>query len=147
HDCDSHPYLPPLIRSAVIELFAHRRGSIPTLQGGGPNPPVTPPPPVGPLPPFACAQGKTKNPRAPSLPGFAAGKLIVIKRLRLHLDAISGIQRSQIASLPYRHRIDEVLMQMVDIFRDAILERRAHRDVIEKGKVLHVFTEPHAAGV
>jgi len=44
-------------------------------------------------------------------------------------------------------RIEKVLMQVVDVFRDAPLERPADADVVEDRFVLHVFTQADAAGV
>ena len=40
-----------------------------------------------------------------------------------------------------------MLVQVVDIFDHPALERAAHRDVVEQGKVLDVFTQADAAGM
>ena len=40
-----------------------------------------------------------------------------------------------------------MLVQVVDELADAVLERRADRDVVEHRHVLHVLAEPDAAGV
>ena len=54
-------------------------------------------------------------------PGFSVWKRIVIKRLRFHLNAVTRIQRRQVATVFHRHRINKMFVQMIDIFRDAIL--------------------------
>ena len=45
------------------------------------------------------------------------------------------------------HRVDEMLVQVVDVLAHAVVERGAHGDVIEDRQVLHVLAQPHAAGV
>ena len=44
-------------------------------------------------------------------------------------------------------RIEKVLMQVIDVFRDAPLERPADADVVEDGFVLHVLAQADAASV
>ena len=40
-----------------------------------------------------------------------------------------------------------MLVQVVDVLDDSVLERGAHRDVVEDRKVLHVLAQSDAAGV
>ena len=43
--------------------------------------------------------------------------------------------------------MDEVVVEVIGVLGDAVLQRTAHGDVVERGEVLHVLAEPHATGM
>ena len=53
-----------------------------------------------------------------------------------------------VAAILHDARVDEVLVEVVDILHDlGLLLAGANADVVEHRKVLHVFAEPDPAGV
>src|SRR5215831_10120921 len=80
-------------------------------------------------------------------PGFTAGKFIIVERLGFHFNAVTGIEWRQVVPVFHLYRIHKVFVQVIDIFDDAVFERRTNRNVIEERKMLHVFTETYAPGV
>ena len=63
----------------------------------------------------------------------------MLERFALYLDAVSGRRRREVVAGAHDHRIDEMFVQMIDVFETPPFERRAHADVIEDREVLDVF--------
>src|SRR5216684_951654 len=82
-----------------------------------------------------------------SLPCLAVWKLVVIKRVSFHLNAVSRRKRRQIVTVPDRSRKDKVFVKMIDVLDDAILKRGANRYVVDERKVLDIFAQANAAGM
>src|SRR5881394_1119926 len=72
-------------------------------------------------------------------------KLVKIKRLGLHLDTVSRIERRHVTSIFHRYRINEMFVQVNDVLHDSIIERSAHGDVIKQRKMLDIFAKSDAA--
>src|SRR5882672_9832368 len=82
-----------------------------------------------------------------SLPCLAAWKLVVIKRISFHLNAVSRFERRQLVTVPDRSRKDKAFVKMIDVLDDSILRRGANRYVADQRKVLEIFAQAHAAGM
>src|SRR5712692_1092136 len=82
-----------------------------------------------------------------TLPCLAVWKFVVSKRVGFHLNAVSGIERRHVVTVPDRCRKNKMFMKMIDVLDDAILKRGANRYVIDQRKVLDVFAEANAAGM
>src|SRR5438132_2926179 len=82
-----------------------------------------------------------------SLPCLAVWKLVVIKRVTFHLNAVSRRKRRHIVTVPDRSRKDKVFVKMIDVLDDAILKRGANRYVVDQRKVLDIFAQTNAAGM
>src|SRR6188474_1618906 len=74
-------------------------------------------------------------------PDSSSRKLVVRDRLRLYLDAVPRSKRRHVPRIPGDAGIDEMLVQVVDVLADAMLERTAHRHVVEDRQVLDVLAE------
>src|SRR4051812_4972356 len=74
-------------------------------------------------------------------PYFAFRELIRLERVGLDGDAIAGARRRQIAGVAHDARVDEVLVEVVDVLAHAVLETAAHGDVVEDRDVLDVLAE------
>src|SRR5207342_1797449 len=59
----------------------------------------------------------------------------------------AGSTRRDVAAVANHDWIHEMLVQVIDILDDAILQRRAHGDVVEEGQVLHVLAQPDSSSV
>jgi len=79
------------------------------------------------------------------LPRRAVRKLVVSKRLRFHLDAVTRIERRRVITMLHYYGKDEVFVQMIDVLNDSILKRSTDRDVIEERQMLNVFAKPDSA--
>src|SRR5262249_42113956 len=64
-----------------------------------------------------------------------------------HRYAVTRRGRRHITSVVDDDWVDEMLMQMIDVFDNPAFERRAHGDVVEDGEMLHVLAESDAARV
>ncbi len=64
-----------------------------------------------------------------------------------HGDAVARYGWYLVVSIPHDHRGDEVLMEVVDILHQPVLQRGADGDIVEDLQMLHVLTQPDAAGV
>src|SRR5260221_1497371 len=71
-------------------------------------------------------------------PHFAFRELVGLERVGLDGDAVAGARRRQVAGVAHDARIDEVLVEVVDVLAHAVLETAAHRDVVEDRDVLDV---------
>src|SRR5262245_18223614 len=94
-----------------------------------------------------CNWLRTTDNRRSLFPGLPTWKLIVIKRLSLHFNAVARVHWRHVSAILDSHGIDKVFMQVIDIFRDAVLERCAHRDVIKEREMLNVLTQTDTSGV
>jgi hypothetical protein len=81
----------------------------------------------------------------PSTPGHPGIRIRPV--IGLHFGTVVGGGGRDVAALAHLNRVHEMLVEMIDVFHDAVFERGAAGDVIPEGKVLHVFAEPEAAGV
>ena len=57
-------------------------------------------------------------------------KLMGVQRLRPHRDAISRQVRRHVPPVADLYRVEEVFVEMVDVFQDAILQRSRDVDVV-----------------
>ena len=67
--------------------------------------------------------------------------------LGLHCDAVAGRRGGHVPPVLQGNGIDEVLVEMIDVFDDAIFQRGADAEIVEDGEVLHVLAQAHAAGM
>src|SRR3954447_26258707 len=65
----------------------------------------------------------------------------------MHLGAVAGVCRYGIATAARRGGIHEVLVQVIGPFNVPVVQRTGDGDVVEQAQVLHVFAQPHAAGM
>src|SRR3954447_3970422 len=63
-------------------------------------------------------------------PRRAGGEGEIAKRLRAHLDAVARRLGRDVAPAADDDRVDEVLVELVDVLDDAVLERAAEDDVV-----------------
>jgi hypothetical protein len=54
-------------------------------------------------------------------PDRALGKVILIERRRMHFDAVAGTLRRHVTAVADHDRIDEMLMQMIDVLEHPVL--------------------------
>src|SRR5258707_2613668 len=80
-------------------------------------------------------------------PYFAFRELVGLERVGLDGDAVTRARRRQVAGIAHDARIDEVLVEVVDVLAHAVFETAAHRDVVEDRDVLHILAEADAAGM
>src|ERR1051325_1461145 len=80
-------------------------------------------------------------------PRVAIGISICRQALRTHGDAVTRRRGRHVAAVANDDRVEEMLVQMIDILDDTIVERSADADVIEHREVLHVLAQSDAAGV
>ena len=71
----------------------------------------------------------------------------MVERIPAHGGGVARSLRRKVAAVAHRHRVLEVLVQVVDILDHAVFKAAANPDVIEDGQVLHVFAEADPAGV
>lgn len=72
---------------------------------------------------------------------------VVLDRLALHLDAVAGSQRGEVAALGHDARLQEVLVKMVHVFEDAALGGGRHADIVNEGEMLDVLAKTDTTGV
>src|SRR6266545_2050179 len=80
-------------------------------------------------------------------PHRPARELVGVKRLGLHGNAVAGLLRRHVAAVLDPHRIKEVLVQVIDVFEDALIERRANADVIKDRQMLNILAQADTAGM
>lgn len=68
-------------------------------------------------------------------------------RLGVHLGAEARQARREVPAALDDDRVDEVLVQVVDVLDHAAVQRTADADVVEHGQVLHQLAQADAAGV
>src|SRR6266571_7305717 len=85
--------------------------------------------------------------RLNSSPDRAIGKTIIVSRFRLDGNAVARLKRRHVARVSNDDGMNEMLVEVVDVFRDAVLHAGRDSDVIEHGKMLDVFAEANAASV
>src|SRR5579885_1103922 len=77
----------------------------------------------------------------------AVRKLVLVERLRLHLDAEAGRFGYRVTSLAQDDRMHEMLVQMIGKFRHPALQAPAHADIVDKRQMLRVLAQADSAGV
>jgi len=87
------------------------------------------------------------RPRSPAGATRRRAEFVGIERGGLDGDAVAGTGRRDVTGVADDARIDEVLVQVVDVLAHTVLEAAAHGDVVEVGEVLDVLAEAHAARV
>src|SRR3954469_9443207 len=80
-------------------------------------------------------------------PGASVREGVLLERLPPDLGAVPGQLRREVAPVPHPHRIDEVLVQVVDVFHDDVVEAARDGHEVERAHVLHELAEPHSTGV
>ena len=63
------------------------------------------------------------------------------------LRAVPRLRRHHVARVTDHHRVDEMLVEVVDILDHPALERAGNADVVDDREVLHELAQPDAAGV
>src|SRR5207244_8532342 len=81
------------------------------------------------------------------LPRLPVRKAVPPEAVREHLCRVARSLRREITAVPDPHRIDEVLVQMVDVLDHPTGQVAADRDVIEDRQVLDELAQAHAARV
>src|SRR4051794_35816836 len=61
--------------------------------------------------------------------------------LATHLRAVTGLPRGEIATRAGPHRIDEVLVEVVDVLHDHVVERARDCHEVERRQMLHQLAE------
>jgi len=69
------------------------------------------------------------------------------ERFFVNLNTVARLLRQKIVAVADADGIDEVLVQMVDKFDNAIFERRGDAEEVKSGEMLNIFAEPYATGV
>src|SRR4029079_4855508 len=85
--------------------------------------------------------------RADGGPDRAIRKSERLPRRRLDRAAVARRLWRQVAAAAHHHRIDEMLVQVIDELGDAVVHARRHRQKVPHRQVLHQFAEPDAARV
>ena len=80
-------------------------------------------------------------------PLLAVGEAEPGERLRPHLGAVAGRRRHDVAGVADDDRVEEVLVEVVDVLDHPTLERAADADVVEDREVLDELAQADAAGV
>src|SRR3954468_16472543 len=65
-------------------------------------------------------------------PGAAAGEGELLQRPGAHLDRVAGRVRHDVAPATHPRRLDEVLVQLVDVLEHAVGQVGADRDVVHQ---------------
>src|SRR6266566_8065484 len=65
-------------------------------------------------------------------PGGPGWEFELLNRLGSHGHAPSGQLWRHVAAVADHHRVEEVLVEVLDVFEDTVLERSAYGDVVEK---------------
>src|SRR5215469_15220044 len=81
------------------------------------------------------------------LPRRAVRIAVGLQRAGEHLDAVAGSHRRLVAPPDDPHRVDEVLVEVVDELADAAFQRAADRHVVEDREVLDVLAQPDSTRV
>ena len=113
-----------------------------------PRPPTTPPPLFLPTSCRLELVALEDRPRLVTLPprhAVLARKREPVHGLGLHLDAVARLGRGDVVTVFDSGRVEEVLVQMVDVLEDALVGR--DDDVVDGGQVLCVLWQADAAGV
>src|ERR1041385_7263686 len=76
-------------------------------------------------------------------PYCASRKAVRFHGLSFHLDTVARSLRRHIARVSDHHRVQEMLVQMIDVLDDAPFHRSGDGDEIEHREMLHVFTQTH----
>src|SRR6267143_5587866 len=81
-------------------------------------------------------------------PPSRAGRILEFaQRLGSHCDAEPRSLRCDVTSVLDLHRIEEVLVEVLDVFEHPVLERSTDGDVVEQRYMLHVLAESYSACV
>src|SRR5260370_7189204 len=80
-------------------------------------------------------------------PNAALGKLVCIQRLRAHLNGIAALRGRHVSSPLDYDRLQEVLVQVIDVLENAILQRSRDTNVVDEREVLRELAEAHATRV
>src|SRR5437899_397683 len=65
----------------------------------------------------------------------------------MHRDAPARALWRDVTAVANDNRVEEVLVEVLDVLEDAVFERPADRDVIEQRDVLHVLAKADPAGM
>src|SRR5487761_1427451 len=71
----------------------------------------------------------------------------LLKCFRINFDAVPWVLRQNITTLANLHRINEVLVEVIDILRNAALQRSGNAEIVESREMLHIFTKAYPSGV
>ena len=69
------------------------------------------------------------------------------KGLRAYFSAISRLLRKQVMPVDNAYRINEMFMQVIHKFSDAVFQRRRHAQVVEDCQVLDAFAKTDATSM
>src|SRR5256885_1857765 len=81
------------------------------------------------------------------VPGGPRRELELANRLWMHRDAPARALWRDVTAVANDNRVEEVLVEVLDVLEDAVFERPADRDVIEQRDVLHVLAKADPAGM
>src|SRR5581483_1250480 len=82
-----------------------------------------------------------------STPNRAMRIFVTKQRFRFHRNAVAWRGRRHVSSIFDYHRVNEMFVQMVNIFKQPLIERATHANIIKNRQVLHVFAQAHATGM
>jgi hypothetical protein len=71
--------------------------------------------------------------------GAARRKLELVQGLGFHLGGVAGGLRRNVAAGLDLHWINEMLVEVIHVLKDAVLEWGADTDVVEDGEMLNVL--------
>src|SRR4051812_39361277 len=80
-------------------------------------------------------------------PDGAVGIRVLLERGGVHLCAETRQGGRQIVAVDDAHRVDEVLVQVVDVLDDTVLGGAGDGDVVEHRQVLDHLAQTHPSGV
>src|SRR4029079_6315263 len=72
---------------------------------------------------------------------------VLLQGVRVHLGAQAGRGGGDVPAVDDAYRIDEVLVQVIDVLDDPVGHRGGNRDEVEHRQVLDHFAQPDTAGV
>ncbi len=69
------------------------------------------------------------------------------KGLREYFSAVSGLLRKQVMPVNNAYRINEMFMQVIHKFSDAVFQRRRHAQIVEDCQMLDAFAKTDATSM
>jgi hypothetical protein len=72
---------------------------------------------------------------------------VAYKGLRAYFSAVSRLLRKQVMPVDNAYRINEMFMQVVHKFSDAVVQRRRHAQIVEDCQVLDAFAKTDATSM
>src|SRR4051812_10461914 len=64
-------------------------------------------------------------------PGCTGREGVLRQRRRLQLRAVSGVRGRHVAAVADHHRVHEVLVQVINVLKDAVVQGGGNRNVVE----------------